>query len=674
MSSARAVRLLALLLVPFVVLSACGGGSNGRTQPSHSPSPSFTAGKPGGTLRVVGTVRSVTLDPAKARDDAALLVSRLVYRQLYSYRPGDATPSPDLATGPPSLSSDRLTATITLRPARWNTTGGRDVTSGDVLRAMKRLCAPDVLAPERGYLSEVVVGYADFCTRASRVSLGAAPQPDLDTVAVPGLRAVGDTELQIVLRRPTADLQQILALPALSPLPFEVKDGFPEPTSLISDGPYRFVQPEPGETYRLSRNSAWDPAGDEIRAALVDRISFRGGVSPADVEQQLESNQADLSWDDETPPDVLQRMPASASTPTASASPSADPSSGSPAHASTPTASAGPSFSVPSASSAATFGVARVNDRDLVVLAVGARGPAAGRLATPAARVAVAACLDRDALQTAFGGANRAAPTDALLTPNFLDVPDSNGAGASATAQPSATGTPTPGGASPSAAAGAVPGRSATASPSASPTPSTAASAPSRPLTIAQCRAALTAAGLTAKSPLVLLTGDTAGERAAGDVLQRRFAAAGAPLQVRPVTADRFGAVAALGGWDLSLSVLRPDYAGSRAVLAPLLDQHWPGDRAAGAARRAPAWYPELVAGLAQDRAEQVAGQELALSGAMQADSSFVAALSVATVRTTGPNVGPIPPLALLGNADPANVALGTTRPGESTTPAPASS
>ncbi|MDQ1630646.1 MAG: hypothetical protein QOC80_618, partial [Frankiaceae bacterium] len=61
----------AMLLVSLLI-AACGGSSpQPAPQPTRSPEPVFSqVGKPGGTLRVVGTVRAVPLDPALARDDA----------------------------------------------------------------------------------------------------------------------------------------------------------------------------------------------------------------------------------------------------------------------------------------------------------------------------------------------------------------------------------------------------------------------------------------------------------------------------------------------------------------------------------------------------------------------------------------------------------------------------
>jgi peptide/nickel transport system substrate-binding protein len=621
-----------VLAVLLAGLAACSGG-NDRPAPPGPPQPSFTAtGKPGGTLRVVGTGRTVPLDPALARNDAALLVDRLIWRQLYSFRPGDTRPTPDLAAGPPSFSEDRQTATITLRPARWNVPGGRNVTAGDLLRALKRLCAPQVLAPERSSLSEVVVGYADFCTRAGRARLGASGQPDLEKVDVPGLQAVGDTQVQIGLRRPVADLEQILALPATSPLPFEIKEGFDEPLQLVTDGPYRLVEPENGESYRLSRNASWDPVGDPVRAALVDRVTFLGGLPAADVEQRVRRGDADLSWDTETPSDVLSGPP--------------------------PT----------------SFGTVRLQARDQVVLALGAQGPAARVLAAGPARAAVVACLDRPALRAAFGGSTRTAVTDALLTPVGLGVDPSVTPAPSPSASASASATASASPARTGGAAGSPSGSrsGASSSPSASPSASPAvAPAPDRPLSTDQCRRRLSGAGLRTGADLVVLAADTPAERAAALVLQDRYKAAGLAVQLRVVPPERFSAVTRLAGWDLALFAQRPAWSGSRAVLGPLLDPRWTGPRTPGAARRSSTWLPALLDALAVPDAEDRASAELGLASRIVADGAFAVALSVDTVRTTGPNVGRIPPLASIGNADPTNVALDTTRPTETASPNP---
>jgi hypothetical protein len=163
-----------------------------------------------------------------------------------------------------------------------------------------------------------------------------------------------------------------------------------------------------------------------------------------------------------------------------------------------------------------------------------------------------------------------------------------------------------------------------------------------------------------------VLAADTPAERAAGTSLQAGFKAAGLAVQLRIVPAERYSAIAALGGWDLAVPVQRPAYTDGRAVLGPLLDPRWVGERSAGAARRLPTWLPTLFDALAEADTTDGARRQLGLAQAISDDGAFAGAFDVDIVRTTGSNVGTIPPLALIGNADPANVALGVTRPGES--------
>jgi hypothetical protein len=197
------------------------------------------------------------------------------------------------------------------------------------------------------------------------------------------------------------------------------------------------------------------------------------------------------------------------------------------------------------------------------------------------------------------------------------------------------------------------------------------ASPASKPLSPAACRAALSRAGLRPGTRLTLLAADTADERAAATSLRDRLNATGLAVTVNAVPEDRYAASAAAGGWDLALFVERPDYLGTRAVLAPLLDPRWPSARTLPTVRRSPAWLTEMAASLGEQNASTSANRQLALAATIQGDGALMPLAGIATVRTMGPNVGQIPPVPLLGNADPANVALGVTRPGESSSSAP---
>ncbi len=452
MTGRRGTAPAVIVLAGVLALAGCssGGGTpapppppaSSSASPTVSASPTFEP-KPGGTLRVAGTAPSVSLDPADpvtgadpaaelsgvSPADAVRLLGRLVLRQLYSYpteaasesEPVGDRPVADLATGAPQLSDDGLTATISLRAARWDVANPRRVTSTDALRALKRLCLPSVRSPVAGFLAESVVGYASACARITRrppTTLAA-----LDATAVPGLATEGDTTLVIKLLRPTNDLTAILALPETSPLPVESFQGLAvtsDPLRFVGDGPYRFVAPEADETYALSRSLSW--ADDPLRRAYVDHVSVRGGLTAAQVRAAIASGDADLSLDvTALPTTTLPQTPT-------------------PALVSHP-------------------------GRASVLLAVGSRGPQAARLAVPGVRRVLAACLDeatRARIARALGSGVATPQADLLAgligTPSGSTTPSpSSTASPTATASPTSSDSPTPSTAptaSPSPAAG----------------------------------------------------------------------------------------------------------------------------------------------------------------------------------------------------------------------------
>jgi peptide/nickel transport system substrate-binding protein len=647
-SRVAAVPTLRVLIASImVVVAGCGTPSGRPPQPSpSSPSPSPSSGpKPGGTLRIAGVARSVDLDPASLAseetsglalpvvDTAAgnRLVGRLVLRQLYGYTDSEATqdggadgtasvsnpdrtarpaaaaagPQPDLAAGAPKLTDGGRSATITLRTARWDVPSGRRVTATDELRALKRLCLPSVSSPVRGYLTESVVGYAAACT-----SLGRRPPrtlADLDDVTIPGLTTQGDTTLVVQLLRPTNDLTAILSLPETSPLPVESFTGLRvtnDPQRFVGDGPYRFVQTQGGETYALSRSPSWDPADDLLHRAYVDHISIRGGLSAAQVQQRLRTGGADLSLD----------VPAS------------------------------PAF----AAGAAPDALIRTPAQALALLAVGAHGPAAVRLAVPGVRRVIASCVDtatRTRVAAALGPGVAVSAVDLLgglsLTPDGQRVPSPT---PSATASPSTSGSASAG-VSPSTRASGPAAEAPTASPSLSPV-----------------RCARTA-GVTGAT-IRLLTLSSPQTRAAAAVIASRLAAIGVRVTVTAADAQLCALLARRGAFDLLLAVRPLRYPAPRAVLAPLLDEVWPGADAV-ALRSAPALASQMLTATAErDTTASVEAWDT-LRTALEQSAALVSLAQLSGVYARGPNVVYAPTAPTFSNADPANVALGSTLAGD---------
>jgi peptide/nickel transport system substrate-binding protein len=653
------------LLIVALAAAACSSGGGAKPTPRvTTPSPSPTAGpKPGGTLRIAGVTRILTLDPAAPANEQALaagpaavspaqgsrLIGRLLVRQLYSYPTVDpaeanASPSPspgtvdkdlsangstssgpvpDLAGAQPKITDGGRLATITLRTVRWDVPSGRRVTANDELRALKRLCLPQISSQVRGYLEESVTGYAAACRQ-----LAARPPKtlaELDAVTITGLTTQGDTTLRIQLLRPTNDLTDILSLPETAPLPVESFVGVTvtnDPQVFVGDGPYRFVAPQSGETYALSRNPSWSPGSDPLRHAYVDHVSVRGGMTAAKVTELVQSGGADLALD----------VPAAAAS----------------AASTQPAQPAGTDTLITTASQGS------------VVLAVGSRGPAAQRLGILDVRRVLAACIDATARGriAAALGAGIATSTDELLD-NLSLTPDGKR-------------TPTP---SPSAS----PSASASASASVAPTPSASGGATARssspqsspsvsqPLPPARCARTAGVTGAT----LRLLIPNTPQSKAAAAVIAARLAVAGVRLRVVAPTAAQYTELVRLGGWDLLLAVRPIRYPAPRALLAPLLDGTWPGTDAV-ALRRSPQWLGLMLGATAERQATAAVAGWQAVDSTLSTAAVIVPLAQLSTVYPRGPNVEQAPISPLFANADPANVALGSTRPGDpARTPTP---
>jgi len=96
---------LTLLAIAAVVVSGCGGGSDSG------------GGTKGGEVTILDTAGGVdSLDPGYwyYQTDYTEL-GQTTQRWLYSWKPDDTKPSPDLATGAPKLSNGGKTITIKIK-------------------------------------------------------------------------------------------------------------------------------------------------------------------------------------------------------------------------------------------------------------------------------------------------------------------------------------------------------------------------------------------------------------------------------------------------------------------------------------------------------------------------------------------------------------------------------
>ncbi|WP_225993169.1 ABC transporter substrate-binding protein [Actinomadura rudentiformis] len=282
----------------------------------------------GGTLRIVGAADPDHIDPASGYTFASLSLSRMFARPLFHTRSSNTFEEtiplqPDVARELPTrrnggISPDGRTYTITLRDGvTWNTRPPREVTAGDYVRGLKRLCNPASPSGGQGYYRSTITGMAAYCDAYAKVDgRNAKAMADFQNRHdIAGLKAKDAKTLVVRLDRPAGDMLDLLGLQFATAAPREydryVPDGAEFRRNTISNGPYQITRYTPNTTIVLDRNPAWRADSDPLRPAHVDRIQITlGQDTPDGVQQQLEQGTADLAWDSPVPVAAINRLKA----------------------------------------------------------------------------------------------------------------------------------------------------------------------------------------------------------------------------------------------------------------------------------------------------------------------------------------------------------------------------
>ena len=285
----------AVLLLVVVLAVSCLGGAGGRADVpvladgadagvGNVRSPSEASG---GTLRVVAPAID-SLDPQRSYLPGVWNLMRLYTRTLvtYSSEPG-ATDElvPDLATDLGTVSEDGLTWTFTLREGvRFET--GQPITSRDVKYGIARSFASDVIVGGPTYVVDLLDDPANpYPGPFSREE----DDPDLTAVETPD-----DRTIVFRLRAPQPDFPYVMALPSSSPVPADADTRGEYGRDPVSSGPYVVTSVDPETGVRLDRNPQWDPATDGVRTALPDTVVVRTGLSGLERDQALLAGSADI--------------------------------------------------------------------------------------------------------------------------------------------------------------------------------------------------------------------------------------------------------------------------------------------------------------------------------------------------------------------------------------------
>jgi peptide/nickel transport system substrate-binding protein len=310
MRSIRTVAVAALVPVLALVLAACGsssssssssstGASSSSSSASSLGSPgyasplteSLTGGKRGGTLTVLDESDFEHLDPGISYFSLDYPVVFATQRPLYSQKPNETNPTPDMASGMPEISSNGELVTVHLKEGiDFSPPVNREVTSEDVAYAIERGANPDVANP-------YFLSYFKSIEGAPTATGG----------PIKGITTPNKHTIVFKLTEPKGQIvADSLVLPLSAAVPKEYAEKFDKnkPTDYanyeVATGPYMLknnaegkvlgIGYVPGKSATLVRNPNWK-ASTDYRPAYLNEIDIKiGGTNTVIGRQVLEGS------------------------------------------------------------------------------------------------------------------------------------------------------------------------------------------------------------------------------------------------------------------------------------------------------------------------------------------------------------------------------------------------
>ncbi|MEV6679236.1 ABC transporter substrate-binding protein [Streptomyces erythrochromogenes] len=288
----------AVVLAAMLTATACGGGADKKDDKAAGSGSGFNAGiekvanasdKKGGELKFVGTQDADSWDPQRGYYGFMWDFSRYYTRQLISFKPGPGKEStelvPDLATAKAEISDGGKTYKYTLKDnVTWE--DGSPVTAQDIKYGIERTWAQDVISGGPVYLQQVLDPKTEY------------PGPYKDTAPDKlGLKAIETPDAKTIIFKlptPNGDFEQMLAMPAASPVKQDKDTAAKYGLKPFSNGPYKIDSYEPNKSMKLSRNENYKPESDTIRKALPDSISVTFMANADDMDKRLMNGEFDL--------------------------------------------------------------------------------------------------------------------------------------------------------------------------------------------------------------------------------------------------------------------------------------------------------------------------------------------------------------------------------------------
>ena len=116
--------------------------------------------------------------------------------------------------------------------------------------------------------------------------------PDMNTDSA--ITTPDDYTIVFHLKQPFAGFDYLAQLTQTMPVPQDKDSGAEYRNEIVSSGPYKFQDLQPGKGFKLVRNDQWDPSTDPNRKALPDGYEVQLNVNADDIDQRLQTGDIDI--------------------------------------------------------------------------------------------------------------------------------------------------------------------------------------------------------------------------------------------------------------------------------------------------------------------------------------------------------------------------------------------
>jgi len=241
-------QLVSLLMIAGLIAAACTS-----TPGTTNATPAGAALDPNGEITTNMGSEPDTIDPQKESFVGEVGQTMQVFEALMTFDPKTLKPVPGAAKAAPTLSSDGLTYTFTLRDG-LKYSDGSPLTAKDFAYGFTRLCDPNV-AGDYAFTGYIIVG----CEAYSTMDTKKATPADLAAAKGKlGIKVNGDKEISFTLTEKAPYFLSIAALwvgvPTRESDVTKGGDKWTEPATFIGNGPFKLTEWKHNESMTYTRN------------------------------------------------------------------------------------------------------------------------------------------------------------------------------------------------------------------------------------------------------------------------------------------------------------------------------------------------------------------------------------------------------------------------------------